>query len=165
VPKLLGNAPRTQFLIAGPNRTTPQFGDYGAYLVQLADQLGVADHVRFLGPVAHEEVRTYMAAVDVVVVPSVVEALNRVAIEAAAVGTPSVVTYSTGITDYILEHGCGLIVEPQSAQSIAAALRIALTDSDRARHMGEHGPAMAAAFRSKVIADELLTAYRKVISA
>jgi glycosyltransferase involved in cell wall biosynthesis len=164
-PETLKGAPRAEFLIAGPNRTTPRFGDYGAYLSRLADELGVADRVHLIGTVPHADVRSYMAAADAVVVPSVVEALNRVAIEAAAVGTPSVVTHSTGITDYILEHGCGLIVEPRSAQSIAAALGLVLTDAERARLMGAHGPAMAAAFRSRAIADALLAAYRMALSA
>jgi glycosyltransferase involved in cell wall biosynthesis len=162
---VLRAAPNAQFLIAGPSRTTPQFGDYGTYLARLAAELGVTQNVQFIGTVAHEEVRTYMAAADAAVVPSVVEALNRVAIEAAANGTPPVVTHSTGITDYILEHGCGLIIEPSSASSIAAALRIVLTNSTRACQLGQHGPTMAATFRSQVIAEELLTAYRAVLSA
>ncbi len=165
VPAVLKAAPETQFLIAGPSRTTPRFGDYGAYLKQLAAQQGVTEHVHLIGSVAHDEVRTYMAASDAVVVPSVVEALNRVAIEAAAVATPPVVTYTTGITDYMLEHGCGLVIEPQSAASIAAALRILLTNPLRAQQLGQNGPAMAATFRSQAIAEELLAAYQAVVSA
>lgn len=160
VPEVIQTAPETVFLIAGPRRTTPRFGDYGAFLEQLAMEHGIADRVQLIGPVAHEDVRMYMAAADAVVVPSVVEALNRVAIEAAAVATPSVVTHTTGITDYILEQGCGLIVEPRNASSIAAALRILLTKPERAAMIGRHGPAMAAAFRSEVIADQLLAAYQ-----
>ncbi len=106
-----------------------------------------------------------MAASDAVVVPSVVEALNRVAIEAAAVATPPVVTHTTGITDYMVEHGCGLVVEPMSAASIAAALRILLANPLRAQQLGRTGPAMAATFRSQVIAEDLLAAYQPLVSA
>ncbi len=162
-PEVLATAPHTHFLIAGPSRTTPQFGDYGAYLQRLAAEHGVGKRVHLIGTVAHEDVRTYMAAADAAVVPSVVEALNRVAIEAAAVGTPSVVTHTTGITDYILEHGCGLIVEPRSPGSIAAALRILLADLQRAAWIGRHGPEMAADFRSEVIASDLLATYRHIV--
>ncbi len=165
VPEVLRVVPSAQFLIAGPSRTTPRFGDYGTYLTQVAAQMGVTDHVHLIGSVAHDEVRTYMAASDAVVVPSVVEALNRVAIEAAAVATPPVVTYTTGITDYMVEHGCGLVIEPKSAASIAAALRILLTNPARAQQLGQTGPAMAATFRSQAIADELIAAYRAVLSA
>lgn len=162
IPAVRAMMPAAQFVIAGPSRSTPQFGDYGAYLARLAEDLGVAAQVHLIGTVQHEAVRTYMAAADAVVVPSVVEALNRVAIEAAATGTPSIVTRTTGITDYILDHGCGLIVEPQSAQAIAGALGIVLASPTRAQQLGSHGPAMAAAFRSRAIADELLDVYRQV---
>lgn len=165
VPELLKAAPQVQVVIAGPNRVTDRFGDYGAYLRRIAEELHVIDHIHFVGLVAHEDVRAYMAAADAVVVPSVAEAFNRVAIEAAAVGTPSVVTRTTGAADYILEHGCGLIVEPQSANSIATALRIILTDAERARLLGQHGPAMAAQFRSRVVADTLLERYRSLVAA
>lgn len=158
-PSVLQHAPNAVFLIAGPNRTTERFGDYGAYLNKLAHDLGVAERVKQIGLVPHEQVREYYAAADAVVVPSVSEALNRVAIEAAAVATPSVVTRTTGISEYMVEHGYGLVVEPRSGESIATALRILLTDEHRRRALAETGPEMAARFRSEVIARALLEQY------
>jgi glycosyltransferase involved in cell wall biosynthesis len=103
----------------------------------------------------------YFAGADAVVVPSVVEALNRVAIEAAAFSTPAIVTRTTGISEYMVEHGYGLVVEPQSPESIAAALRILLIDQSRGQALGARGPELAARFRSSLIADELLAHYRQ----
>lgn len=162
-PLVLKHAPNAVFLIAGPNRTTPRFGDYGAYLAALAHDLGVADRVNLIGLVPHEQVRRYYAAADAVVVPSVSEALNRVAIEAAAVATPAVVTRTTGIGEYMVEHGYGLLVEPRSAESIASALRILLTDDTRRHLLAATGPDMAARFRSGVIAAELLEQYEPLV--
>ncbi|KAB8141133.1 glycosyltransferase family 4 protein [Chloroflexia bacterium SDU3-3] len=162
-PELLRDVPNAVFLIAGPNRTTERFGDYGAYLGQLASQLGVADRVIQIGLVPHEQVREYYAGSDAVVVPSVSEALNRVAIEAAAVATPSVVTYTTGISEYMVEHGYGLVVEPRSGEAIASALRILFTNERRYQALAASGPAMAEQFRSAKIAAELLEQYAGLV--
>ena len=161
-PELLAAVPNSVFLIAGPNRTTKQFGDYGVYLTKLAEELGVADRVRLIGLVPHADVREYYAGSDAVVVPSVSEALNRVAIEAAAVGTPAVVTRTTGISEYMVEHSYGLIVEPCSSSAIATALRLLFTDERRYQAIAVGGPAMAARFRSQTIAQELLEQYYKI---
>jgi glycosyltransferase involved in cell wall biosynthesis len=99
------------------------------------------------------------------VVPSVVEALNRVAVEAAAFSTPAIVTRTTGISEYMVEHGYGLVVEPRSPESIAAALRILLTDPRRKAALGARGPELAAQFRSDRIAAELLANYQQARSA
>jgi len=162
-PAVLAAAPDTVFLIAGPRRNTPTFGDYAGYLEKLIDELGIADRVRLIGGLPHDDVPRYLAGADAVVVPSVLEALNRVAIEAAAFSTPAVVTRTTGISEYMVEHGYGLVVEPQSPDAIAAALRILLGDSQRQRALGARGPELAARFRSSLIAAELLAHYQAVL--
>lgn len=163
-PEVLAAVPNTYFVIVGPRRSTPRFGDYADYLEQQARELNVAEHVLLVGALPHPDVRTYMAAADAVVVPSVIEALNRVAIEAAALNTPAVVTRTTGISEYMVEHGYGLVVEPRSPESIAAALRIVLRDPQRNRALGAGGPAMAAQFRSELIAADLLAQYKQTLA-
>ncbi len=162
-PAVLATAPDTVFLIAGPRRNTPTFGDYAGYLEKLITDLGITDHVRLIGGLPHDEVPRYLAGADAVVVPSVLEALNRVAIEAAAFSTPAIVTRTTGISEYMAEHGYGLVVEPQSPDAIAAALRILLGDSQRQHALGARGPELAARFRSNLIAEELLAHYQAVL--
>jgi glycosyltransferase involved in cell wall biosynthesis len=162
-PAVLAATPDTVFLIAGPRRNTATFGDYAGYLEKLINDLGIADRVRLIGGLPHDEVPRYLAGADVVVVPSVLEALNRVAIEAAAFSTPAVVTRTTGISEYMAEHGYGLVVEPQSPAAIAAALRILLGDSRRQRALGARGPELAARFRSSLIAEELLAHYQAAL--
>ncbi|MFN8568938.1 MAG: glycosyltransferase [Kouleothrix sp.] len=164
-PAVLAAAPDTYFVIVGPRRSTPRFGDYAGYLEQIARELNVDSRVLLVGALPHEEVPMYMAAADAVVVPSVVEALNRVAIEAAALSTPAVVTRTTGISEYMVECGYGLVVEPCSPESIAAALRVLLADPQRRAAFGARGPELAAQFRSDRIAAELLASYRQALAA
>lgn len=164
VPRVQRAGVQPQVLIVGPGRMTPRFGDYGAYLQRRAADLGVADAITLVGAVEHARTLTYLAAADVVVVPSVAESFNRVAVEAAAVGTPVVVTCTTGVHVYIKEHQCGLVVEPRSAAALAAALTQLLTDRQMWQACSTRTPGMAATFSSRTIAGALLQLYAPYLS-
>jgi glycosyltransferase involved in cell wall biosynthesis len=151
-----------QVLIVGPNRATPRFGDYGALLQRRASELGVAADVHLLGAIPHHQAFQYLAAADVAVVPSVAESFSRVVVEAAAAGTPAVVTRTTGVSAYVAEHQAGLVVDPRSGASIAAGLYELLTDKARWYAMSQRAATMAPRFSSAQIADELLDLYAPV---
>src|SRR5204863_7453033 len=102
----------TRLLLIGPNRIDPKYGDYQNHLKQLAAQCGVSDLVVFIGSVEHPDMRAFLAAADAIAVPSILEGMNKVAVEGAAVGTPSVVTRTAGIADLMSNAGIGEIVEP-----------------------------------------------------
>lgn len=150
---------RPQALIVGPSRATPRFGDYGAFLQRRAAALGVADDVLLTGAIPHAEAITYLAAADVAVVPSVAESFSRVVVEAAAVGTPAVVTRTTGVSDYVAAHEAGLVVDPRSGAAIAEALQELLGDRAAWKGYSRRATAMAPAFSSERIADDLLRLY------
>jgi glycosyltransferase involved in cell wall biosynthesis len=149
-----------QVLIIGPSRSTPRYGDYGAYLARRAEALGVADSVILTGGVPHDRTLDYLASADAAVVPSVAESFSRVVVEAAAAGTPPVVTRTTGVSDYVVEFGNGLVCEPRSGESLGQALVQLLSDRTLWAALALRCPAMAARFRSQTIADELLDLYR-----
>ena len=83
------------------------------------------------GAADHAEVLAHLAAADVLVVPSLLESMNRVCVEAAAAGTPFVVTRSTGVAGYLDEEGVGVVIEPGSAEQIAAGIRSILSGTWR----------------------------------
>ena len=115
-------------VIGGPSRTTESYGDYRAFLQKRAEELGVASYVVFTGQVEHDEVRLHLAGADVFACPSILEAQNKVVPEAAAVGTPSVVTETTGIASYLAPLGACLTVPPADADALASALLDLLND-------------------------------------
>ncbi|NTV99708.1 MAG: glycosyltransferase family 4 protein [Oscillochloris sp.] len=154
-----------QVLIVGPNRSTPRFGDYGDYLTRRAAELGVGNDVLMVGGIPHHEALAYLAAADAAVVPSVAESFSRVVIEAAAVGTPPVVTRTTGASAYVAEQRAGLLVEPRSGESIATALLTLLADSATWEGYSRRAVAMAPAFSSEQIASDLLRLYRSTMTA
>ncbi len=154
---------RPQLLIVGPSRVTPRFGDYGAYLARRAAAHGVADDVQLVGGVPHDEAITYMAGADLAVVPSVAESFSRVVVEAAAVGTPPIVTRTTGVSDYVEQAGAGRVVDPRSGAAIAEAVVALLTDRAAWERCSARAVALAPAFTSERIATDLLTLYRAAV--
>lgn len=139
---------KTHLLLVGPNRIDPQFGDYQAYLTQLAAALGVAESVSCTGAVEHPQVRALLAGADAIAVPSILEGMNKVAVEGAAVGTPSVVTRSSGIADLLRAADAGEIVPENSPEALADGLARVLGDAQvRSRYVA-NGLEFAAQFSS-----------------
>jgi glycosyltransferase involved in cell wall biosynthesis len=163
-PAILAASPRTRILIAGPSRATPRFGDYGTHLRRLAQELRVDHAVTFAGPIAHDQTQRYYAAADVLVVPSVVEAFNRVLVEGAAVGTPAVVTATTGVADYAGRAGCALVVAPESADAIGAAVTQLLNDDQLHARLSAAALSFAQDFSPERIARRLLDLYRQRVT-
>ncbi len=152
-----------QLLIVGPNRSTPKFGDYGALLQRRATELGVADQVILTGAIPHDEALIYLAAADLAVVPSVAESFSRVVIEACAVGTPPIVTRTTGASAYVAAAQAGLVVEPRSGPAIGAAIAFLLGDRDVWQAHSARAAALAPQFTSTQIATDLANLYRAAL--
>lgn len=160
--RALAAVPDAHLLLVGPSLRVPGLGDVGAGLRALAHDVGVGDRVRLVPRVDADEAHRYLAAADVVAVPSHVESHNKVCIEAAAAGTPFVVTGTTGVAARVPEAGVGLVVPPGSPEALAQTLRRVLDGDWR------HDPAAAATFVERFaperIAARLADLYRQAVS-
>ena len=116
---VIGNA---MLLIAGPSLRVGPLGDTATRLLALAREIGVGDRVRWVGPVPPARALDVLAAADVVAVPSHLESLNKVCVEAAGVGTPFVVTTTTGISAWVPDDGVGIVVPPDDPRALGEAL-------------------------------------------
>jgi glycosyltransferase involved in cell wall biosynthesis len=143
------------FVVAGPSRSTESFGDYRDFLRDRAQRLGVVQHFVFTGQVPHELVRHYLAGSSILACPSIIEAQNKVVPEACAVGTPSVVTETTGIAGYLTPHDACLSVPPRSAEAIAEAISSLLEDEDRYSRVTHNALRMAETLRVEPIVEQL----------
>jgi teichuronic acid biosynthesis glycosyltransferase TuaC len=124
----------------------------------LAIRLGVADRVRFLGSVPHDDLPALLAAADVMALVSESEGLANAWVEALACGTPIVASDVGGIRELIRTPDAGRIVA-QTPEAIAAAIadilanppsREAVTANVSAFSWDENARALAAFFRSVV---------------
>ena len=103
-------------------------GEYEAELRTRIDELGVAEHVRLLGPRPQEEVIQHVQNAAVLAAPCVVggdgnrDGLPTVLLEAMALGTPCVSTNVTGIPEVIRNGETGLLVDQHNPRELADAL-------------------------------------------
>ncbi|MBN1483418.1 MAG: glycosyltransferase family 4 protein [Chloroflexia bacterium] len=161
---LARTVPQAHTIVAGPGRSVPGLGDYGAYLAELAASLGTAESVTFAGELEYEqEVPRFLAAADLFLSPSHLEGLNRVVAEAGALGTPSVVSQGTGIAPLVQELGAGLVVPVGDVEALAGAVARLACDAVERRRMAERSRALAERFRSRAVALGLLELYRLAI--
>lgn len=111
--------PEAVFALAGE-------GPERVQLEELAERLGVADRIRFLGQ--REDMPGLLAACDVFALPSLYEGTSLAVLEAMAARRP-VVSSAIGGTEELIEDGrSGLLVPPCDAGALAAALRRLLGD-------------------------------------
>ncbi len=98
-----------------------------------AGDRGVADRVTFTGLVANDVVARYAAVADVFALPSLLEALPTVAVEALASGTPVVsADHPGGVELRDLFGGDVRVVPKANAERLAEALEDSLADPGRA---------------------------------
>jgi colanic acid/amylovoran biosynthesis glycosyltransferase len=120
-------------------------GPLTGYLHGLARDLGIADRVRFLGSVTHEEVRTLMQRAEIVALSSKTadtgaqEALGMVLNEASACGIPLVATKSGGILEAVIHGETGLLSPPCDDLALAHNMNQLLSDEGLRRCFGLRG--------------------------
>ncbi len=106
-------------------------GPEHAALVALAQALGVAEQVVFLGGIPDPAVRHEYSHCDLFCLPSVQEGFGIVLLEAMVAGVPVVSTTAAAIPE-VVQHGVtGILVPPSEPHSLAGALLLLLTDHER----------------------------------
>ncbi len=107
-------------------------------LQQLAQTLGIAQ--RILWPGYHENAPEVMAALDILVLPSIrPEPFGMVVIEAMATGIPVIATAHGGPLESISNGETGLLVSPEDPGDMARALSLLAHDAQLRRQMGARG--------------------------
>lgn len=90
---------------------------------QLAIDSGIGDRVSFVGRVPHADVPSYIAAADVLALPSDgVESFGMVLIEAMACGRPVIATDLPGVRDVVDNERDGLLVPPGDVAAMSRAI-------------------------------------------
>jgi hypothetical protein len=137
-------------------------GPLEAELKARADQLGVAERVRFLG--WRTDRGALLRAADVCVLPSRWEPFGTVMLEAWATGRPLVAAASQG-PSALIEHGInGLLVPVDDAGALAAALRRLIDDTELRERLIARGRAdYLKGYTREAATERLLKVYREVI--
>jgi glycosyltransferase involved in cell wall biosynthesis len=138
-----------RFLVEAAAQLKPRFPDLKVVvagdgferpdLIALAERLGIARDVTFLGWVPNSELPQYYRAAAVSVIPSLEEGFGIPAAEAMGCETAVVASDAGGLPE-VVEHGVtGLIVPRGDASALAGAIGELLADPDRRQRMGHAG--------------------------
>jgi glycosyltransferase involved in cell wall biosynthesis len=127
IPDVLRRFPKAMFLIVGE-------GELKDELKMKSKMLKLEDKIIFTG--FRNDIKDVLASVDTFVMPSLMEGLPVVLLEAMAMMKPIVATKIEGIRE-VLENGLtGLLVSPKDPQVLSEAIVDLLIHKDKARQMG-----------------------------
>ena len=147
--------PDTHLVVCGTGALLPE-------LQATARSAGVERHVTFTGLIDNALVARYCAAADLFVLPSLLEALPTVAVEALACGTPVVSSDNPGGVELHGVFGDDVRVVPkEQARPLADAIVTALREKRRTRPSTQ--AAIEAHFRAGAIASRYWDVYRDVM--
>ncbi len=115
-------------------------GNHRSYCEKLAEQLGLADKVRFCGFIPSDELKELYLDTSVFVVPSVwPEPFGLVGPEAMRYGLPVVAFNSGGISEWLTDGQNGALVDRMDTTQFADRIDELLADKELARCLGKRG--------------------------
>lgn len=103
----------------------------------LAEQLGVAGRVRFLG--WRRNVGELLASWHVLVMPSMHEGFPLAALEAMAAARPIVASRVGGLAELVVDGVTGILMSPGDTDALIGGIAGLARDRDRALNMGKKG--------------------------
>jgi phosphatidyl-myo-inositol dimannoside synthase len=137
--RMVAQIPDVTYVIVGE-------GPHGRRLEELANAIGIRNHVVFAGRREEAELPDLFALADIFVMPSRadfagcdVEGFGLVFLEAGACGKPVVGGRSGGIPEAIVDGATGFLVDPEDPEDLARVLTQLLQDRDLMQRLGEQG--------------------------
>jgi teichuronic acid biosynthesis glycosyltransferase TuaC len=128
-------------------------------------ELGLASAIRFVG-MAERNRKTFLLQNSLFgVVPSRGwEGLPLAVLESFAAGRPLVATRIPGIAGVVRHQETGWLVEPESPDALAAAIRVAIADAPLRERLGRQAQVEASRFDWKIVARSYLDLFASLIA-
>lgn len=121
------NFPKVKFLIVGD-------GTLRGKLEADCKKLMISDKCIFTG--WREDIPQILSILDILVLPSVNEAVGRILIEAGACGLPVIASNVGGVPGIVKDQETGILVPPKDPPSLAKAIINLLEDKEKRIKMG-----------------------------
>jgi len=135
-----------------------------AEVLAAIEDFGLEDRVKMLGPLQRNDVREQMQQADVFLLPSLVEGIGGVLLEAQATALPVVATNAGGLSEAVLHEKTGFIVPRRDPEAIALKLRILIEHPEKRFKMGDAARDWVERnFNKEKTIEELIGLYRDVI--
>lgn len=124
-----------------------------------AKALGREGQIHLLG--WRPDVHKVMGVMDCFVLPSLNEGMGRVLVEAMAADCPAVASKTGGIPDLITDGVNGLLVTPNDAETLAAAIMRILEEPELAKRLREKGREVCQQYSLTAMINKLHALYAK----
>jgi len=108
-------------------------------LEKRAHELKIDNHIKFTGPVNHEDIPLWLSASDILVLPSLSEGRPNVILEAFACEVPVVATNVGGIPELMINGETGYLVTAKNPMELSEKVNKLLEDRDLRIKMGKFG--------------------------
>ncbi|WP_051590889.1 glycosyltransferase family 4 protein [Bacillus sp. UNC438CL73TsuS30] len=120
------------FVIAGKG---PMLDTYR----KLIQEKHLEDKITFIGFVSEQERNTFIQNCEMVVVPSLYEPFGIVALEAMALGKPTIVSKTGGLKGIVKHLQTGMLMAPGDAQSLLEQILFIYKNPKKAAEMAKEG--------------------------
>jgi glycosyltransferase involved in cell wall biosynthesis len=129
------------------------------HLQALAHRLGIADRVRFLGPVPYRKIGGYYRLAELFVFASETETQGLVIWEAQAMGVPVVAVGAEGTLEGVEDGKTGYLVPPKDAKALAEKALELLRDEEKRQRFSLQARAWAMERSAERIAEKIVAVY------
>jgi glycogen(starch) synthase len=152
---IINKVPNVTFVVAGS-------GPHMNQLKSLVDAFNLEDKVKFTGHIDTDMLSSFYKSADLTVVPSLYEPFGMVVLESMAMGTPTIVADTGGLSEIVVHEETGLKFEPGNPESLAGAMLRILTDKDLAQRLTSDAKAyLGDRYNWDRIANTTLGVYRR----
>jgi colanic acid/amylovoran biosynthesis glycosyltransferase len=133
-------------------------------LERLSEELGVNDAVTFAGRLPEPETLVEIARADLLVLPSFMEGLPIVLMEAMALGVPVIASRVAGIPELVSDGKTGLLFAPSDWDELAQCIARLLSDKDLGATLAQNGKfKITSEFDTRKSASELGGLFKAVL--
>jgi glycosyltransferase involved in cell wall biosynthesis len=119
--------PEARFLIVGE-------GPLKGKLKVKSEKLRVENKVIFTG--FQTDIKEILSAIDILVIPSLLEGFPMITLEAMAMAKPIIATNIDGITEQITDGINGILIPPKDPSAMAQAIITLINNREKAKAMG-----------------------------
>jgi glycosyltransferase involved in cell wall biosynthesis len=127
-------------------------------LARRAARPDLAGRVELLGHVSFDALVAEYRRADVFCLPSRQEGFGIVFLEAMAAGLPIVAARAAAVPELVVDGECGVLVPPDDAEALSAALETLLSDAELRNRLGEGGRRRVRNYDAPLIASRFLEA-------
>lgn len=152
---VLSAFPNARFVFAGDGEARAEWEAFAA-------RLGIASKVIFVG--RRDDMPAVYASLDIVVLPSFMEAMPMCLLEALAAAKPVVATAVGAVPKVIVPGVTGLLCEPGDSRALSAAILRLLRDPELACALGNRGRAhIARNFAAEAMGRSYIDLYQEAL--